>query len=306
MYHDFTYESSLASSLRAQWLLDDVLRVDQDFDFSYNFLPASLSGANDAPGLSDDERRMLNQITAKQYIAFFGAIEEFVLPFILDHARPVLRQGDFRVRALLNFASEEAKHIQLFKRFRRAFRRGFPVECAIVGKPDEIGRKVLSHHPLAVGLIVLMFEWMTQAHYLESVRDDGDLEPLFKSLLKHHWIEEAQHAKLDTLIVDALVEGRSDSELMGVMNEFFQICSFFDKSLQIQAQLNVEALERATGRPTPQRDQLIRQLHRAARWTYLGSGLSHDRFKASLAAMSPRAAARVDQVVERARALKAA
>ena len=39
---------------------------------------------------------------------------------------------------------------------------------------------------------------MTQLHYLDSVKDDGDLDPLFKSLLRHHWMEEAQHAKLDT------------------------------------------------------------------------------------------------------------
>ena len=49
---------------------------------------------------------------------------------------------------------------------------------------------------LAVGLVILMIEWMSQQHYLGSIRDDGDLDPLFKSLLKNHWMEEAQHAKL--------------------------------------------------------------------------------------------------------------
>jgi len=29
MYHDFNYEATLSSSLRAQWELDDVLRTDQ-------------------------------------------------------------------------------------------------------------------------------------------------------------------------------------------------------------------------------------------------------------------------------------
>ena len=43
MYHDFNYEATLASSLRAQWQLDDVLRTDQDLDFSRNFMPESLS-----------------------------------------------------------------------------------------------------------------------------------------------------------------------------------------------------------------------------------------------------------------------
>ena len=36
MYHDFNYEATLASSLRAAWQLDDVLREDQELDFSRN------------------------------------------------------------------------------------------------------------------------------------------------------------------------------------------------------------------------------------------------------------------------------
>ena len=43
MYHNFNFEATLASSLRAQWALDDVLRADQDLDFSRNFMPESLA-----------------------------------------------------------------------------------------------------------------------------------------------------------------------------------------------------------------------------------------------------------------------
>ena len=43
MYHDFNYQATLASSLRAQWQLDDVLREDQELDFSRNFMPESLA-----------------------------------------------------------------------------------------------------------------------------------------------------------------------------------------------------------------------------------------------------------------------
>ena len=114
MYHDFTYESVLASSLRAQWNLDDVLPADQDLDFSRKFMPEALARSEAAPGLTPDEQLTLNQITANQYICMFGTVEEFILPFLLDHARPLLNEDDFRIRALLNFASEEAKHIHLF------------------------------------------------------------------------------------------------------------------------------------------------------------------------------------------------
>ena len=55
------------------------------------------------------------------------------------------------VRALLNFAGEEAKHIHLFKRFHAAFVRGFPVEPQLIGPSEAIGAEVLRHDPLAVG-----------------------------------------------------------------------------------------------------------------------------------------------------------
>ena len=35
------------------------------------------------------------------------------------------------------------------------------------------------------------------------------------------------------------------------------------------------------------------QQHQAARWTYIGSGMVHERFKATLEAISPRAAERI-------------
>ena len=293
MYHDFNYEATLASSLRAQWQLDDVLRADQELDFSRNFMPESLARTAALDTLNPFEQRILNQISAHQYLCIFGVVEEFILPFLIDHARPALRGDDWRVRALINFASEEAKHIHLFKRFHEAFKRGFPVECQMIGPSEAIGAKVLSHDPLAVGLVILMIEWMTQAHYLGSIRDDGDLDPLFKSLMKHHWMEEAQHAKLDTLIVDALAEGRSEEEIDRAIDEFFAIGGFLDDGLKAQAGFNLDALEKTIGRTLDNREEIVAQQHQAARWTYLGSGMVHDRFKATLEAMSPRAAERI-------------
>ena len=293
MYHDFNYEATLASSLRAQWELDDVLRQEQDLDFSRNMMPESLARTAALTQLSTDEQRTLNQISAHQYLSIFGIVEEFILPFLFDHARPALRGDDWRVRAIINFASEEAKHIHLFKRFHAAFVRGFPVGCEVIGPSEAIGAKVLSHDPLAVGLVILMIEWMTQQHYLGSIRDDGDIDPLFKSLMKHHWMEEAQHAKLDTLIVDALAEGRTEEQIEKAIDEFFEIGAFLDEGLATQAGFNLDALEKVIGRKLENREEILAQQHQAARWTYIGSGMVHDRFKASLESMSPRAAERI-------------
>jgi hypothetical protein len=293
MYHDFNYQATLASSLRAQWQLDDVLREDQELDFSRNFMPESLARTRAVQGLSAFEQKMLNQISAHQYLSIFGIVEEAILPFLLDHARPHLLNDDWRVRALLNFAGEEAKHIHLFKRYHTAFVRGFPVECEVIGPSEAIGAEILRHDPLAVSLVILMIEWMTQQHYLGSIRDDGDIDPLFKSLMKNHWMEEAQHAKLDTLIVDALADGKTEEQIDKAMDEFFEIGAFLDGGLKQQASFNLDALEKLIGRKLQNRAAIEEQQHQAARWTYIGSGMVHERFKATLLSISANAAARI-------------
>jgi P-aminobenzoate N-oxygenase AurF len=294
MYHDFNYQRTLASSLRAQWMLDDVLSADQELDFSRNFMPESLARTAAIASLSPSEQRILNQIVAHEYLSIFVVVEEFILPFLLDHARDQIRNDDWRIRALLNFAGEEAKHIHLFKRFHAAFVRGFPVECQVIGPSQAIGAEVLRHDPLAVALLILMIEWMSQQHYLGSVRDDGDLDPLFKSLLKHHWMEEAQHAKLDTFIVHSLAEGKSEEGIGKAIDEFFEIGAFLDDGLKTQAGFNLDALEAVIGRKFEGRDAIIAQQHQAGRWTYIGSGMVHERFCDTLESISPFAAWRIN------------
>ena len=67
-----------------------------------------------------------------------------------------------------------------------------------------------------------------QRHYIDSIKDDQDLDPQFKSLLKHHWIEEVQHAKLDTLMVEALAEGRNEEQIMAGVEAYIDIGGFID------------------------------------------------------------------------------
>jgi hypothetical protein len=296
MFHDFTYSAILAASNRGAWQLDDVLPPGSTLDFSRPFMPESLARTRAVAGLDDSQRLTLNHIRGHDYLSLFGLVEEFVLPFVIDHARPHLSGDDARVRALLNFASEEAKHIELFKRFHAAFTAGFGHECAVIGPPQAIAAEVLSHDPLSVGLVVLMIEWMTQSHYLDSVRDDQNLEPLFANLLRCHWIEEAQHAKLDTLVVEALAEGRDEQSIQAAIDGFFEIATFLDGGLRQQAKFNIAAFEEVTGcvMSDEARGQMLDVQHQAMRWTYLGSGLVHPQFRASVGAMSSAALERID------------
>lgn len=293
-----SYEATLNTSLKAAWRLDDVLGPDQELDFSRNFLPESLVRTAELDSLSPEEQRTLNHINAHQYLRLFVIVEEFIIPALLDHAQTALRRDPTSLRALLNFAGEEAKHIHLFERFEQAFVRQFPVKCEVIGPSEAIGQEVLRHHPVAVALTILMFEWMSQVHYVGGVRDAGGIDPLFKSMLRHHWIEESQHAKLDTLMIDSLVEGLSEEEIDKAIGDYLEIVAFFDGGLEAQAGFNIDALERAIGRPIDSRSEVIAQQHRAARWTYLGSGMTHPTFVATLEEMSPRSAERVAEAAQ--------
>jgi hypothetical protein len=298
VHHRFNFRDVLATSTRAGWQIEDVLPEGAKLDFGRRFLPEGLARTAAAAFLGESERRILNQIRGHEYLALFGLVEEFILPFVLDHARPQLNGDDHRVRALLQFASEEAKHIHLFRLFHQLFTGGFGVPCATIGPPEAIAAEVLRHDPLAVALIILHIEWMTQRHYVDSVRGDGALDPLFKSLLKHHWMEEAQHAKLDTLMVEALADGRDAAGIDRALDEYVEIGAFIDDGLKAQAGLNLDAFELATGRGLSgdEREELEAQQHQALRWTYLGSGMTHPRFLASLTAISPAARDRVAAV----------
>jgi hypothetical protein len=298
LFEAFNFKDVLEASARGAWKIEDVLPEGAQLDLSRNLLPQSLARTDEAPGLTPEQRKILNHIRGHEYLTIFGLVEEFILPFVLDHARPQLNGDDERVRALLNFASEEAKHIHLFKLFHKRFTDAFGTELDVIGPPEAIASKVLGHDPLAVALLILHIEWMTQRHYVDSVRDDAELCPLFKSLLKHHWIEEAQHAKLDTLMVSALVDGRDEAGIQKAIDEYLEIGMFLDNGFKAQTEMNVEALIKATGiwLSADVRTSLIEQQHQALRWTYIGTGMTHPKFVATLGAISPAARARIAEV----------
>jgi hypothetical protein len=298
MDHNYTYQATLAASERVNWRVEDIIGGDKRLDFSKPFMPESLARVEQLGFLTPEEKVVLNHIRGHGYLYTFGLVEEFILPFVLDHARLRLHGDDYRVRALLRFAGEEAKHIHLFKCFREDFVGSFGTRCEVIGPPHEIARAVLSHHPLAVALTILHIEWMTQRHYVESVRDNQDLDEQFKSLLRHHWMEEAQHAKLDTLMIDALSQACGPEEVDAAIDEYVQIGGMLDGGLQTQVEFDLDSLERATGRvlSEAERAEFMAVQRQAARWTFLGSGMTHANFLATLQALRPAGRTRVEKM----------
>lgn len=299
MYHDFNYPAVvLASDKRTPWRIDEVLPPSARFDFSRRFLPEALARVEPLAGLTAAERLTLNHIRGHEYLSLFGLVEEFILPFLEGHVLPQPSQDADRTRALAQFAAEEAKHIELFKRFVVKFAGSFATPCGVIGPAGDIVAQVLRQPPFSVALLTLHLEWMTQSHYLDSIRDDAGIDPLFASLLRHHWIEEAQHAKLDTLIVEAMAAELNPAEIEAGVDGYLELGAFFDAGFRSQTELNLAALERHIGRSlgSDVREAFLRDQHQALRWTYLGSGMTHPQFRAALSALSPALRARVDAV----------
>ena len=295
---DSVYRDTLAVSQKVNWRIEDIIGGDKTLDFTKPFMPESLARLSKLDFLSADERLVLNQIKGHTYLQVFGLVEEFILPFVLDHVRPSLDKDDYRVRAFLQFAGEEAKHIQLFKTFTAEFHKTFPVKCETIGPPSAVATAILIHQPLAVALAILLIEWMSQIHYTDSIKDNQNLDAQFKSLLKNHWLEEAQHAKLDALMVEALAEGMTEAEIERAVDEFLEIGGFLDDGMRQQTLLDLESFERATGRTLSEgeREIFTSVQHQANRYTYIGSGLTHPRFLETVGKLSPAQRARIEEV----------
>jgi hypothetical protein len=294
MAHD--YASALRASESVAWRLDTVLPLDARLDFSRPFLPEALVGAEPLTFLDARERRVLNHIRAHGYLCTFGLVEEFILPFVLERLERRAQADHTEVRALLSFASEEAKHIELFRRFRDTFERGFGHHCEVIGPASAIRDHVLGKSELGIGLLILHIEWMTQRHYLEMVRGDDELEPSFRRLLHHHWLEECQHARIDGWIVDAVTDISSSRERTEGFRDYVELLAFLDRGLEGQVALDLDALERVTGRrfSAAECDAITRLQHAALRRTFLGSGVSHQRLRAAVQRIQPTALIELD------------
>lgn len=298
MAHNYSYESALATSDRINWKIEDLIGGEKKLDFTRPFMPESLAQVKGLSFLSPEEQLTLNHVRGHEYLAMFGLVEEFILPYVVDHARPQLSGDDYRVRALLKFAGEEAKHIHLFKRFRQEFENDFGSKCDFIGPAEDVSRFVLSHSPLGVGITVLHIEWITLRHYIEGVRDDHNLDPQFKSLLKNHWLEESQHTKLDTLMVEEIVGNASTEEIDQAFKDYGEIGAFLDQGIQQQAEFDVESFVQATGRKlsTSEREETRQAVLKGMRWTYLGTGMTHPNFLETVARIKPEAREQIEQM----------
>ncbi|MGF1467325.1 MAG: diiron oxygenase [Sandaracinaceae bacterium] len=280
----YSYASILKDARKAQWDLDVLTAELHELDFGRPFLPDELVHVNALSFLGEGERIRANQIRANSYLQMFALVERFILPFVMVNASSAMRRSTEELLALMAFGEEEAKHIALFERFSDAFEVGFGSLCEVVGPGDEIAGVVLAEEPLAVAVCVLHIEWMTQDHYLRSVRGRrsaaASIDPRFEELLRAHWAEEAQHAKIDCLLLERMAARASEAERHRAKQTYVKLMDKMAEVFRQQVELDIEAYERAVGRlEDAERDRWRATQVPAYHEAFLRTGVVHRRFR---------------------------
>lgn len=283
------YAACVRRSEAVAWRLDDVMPRGTRLDFTRPFMPEELARTSRIKLLDEAEQLRLNQITGNAYLNLFAFVEEFIIAMVVSLAQSELSRDHDAIRALSRFADEEVKHQQLFTRFREAFDRDFGHPCAVLSSAADVSRIVLAKRPLAVLLLTLHLELLTQRHYVAAVKDDRTLDPFFCSLLHAHWLEESQHARIDTLQMSKLAEGMSRASIEAAMHDYLAILEAFDGLLAEQARMDVDSIAMATGRTfdDAERAQVEAGQHSAYRHTFIVLGMTHPPFVATLRRLAP-------------------
>ena len=99
-------------------------------------------------------------------------------------------------------------------------------------------------------------------------------------------------------MVEALATGKSEDEIMQDVEEFVAIGGFLDEGLTQQVEFDMESFSRATGRELTdsEKEEFRRVQQQANRWTYIGTGMTHERVLETLENLTPKARQRVESI----------
>jgi hypothetical protein len=277
--HDYNYAQLLDVSVHRAWTVEDCFQ-DRDFDFTTSFLPDRIAGVRGITCLDAGEQRLLNQIRGNSYCHLFAFVEEYIIPLVLAQATSDVYGDETRLWALLRFAEEEVKHQELMRRACDHITKGFGHQCGLVDGREAIAQAVNATSPLTALLLTSLIEWFVQLHYVEHVRGDDDLDPLFRDILRFHWIDESRHAKIDSLLIAEAAAGLTDEEREAAIDELLSLGTAVDVLLAQQVELDIESLQHLANRSftDDEREEIRTEQRRAYRWTFLVSGLEHPRF----------------------------
>jgi hypothetical protein len=279
------YGKCLHNAKKVNWDIDtDVIRFRQ-FDTANKFLPDSLSLVKELRFLSSDQQRLLSQIQGRTYAYLFGLIERYInakmLELSLDHSL-----GDqTALAAIVQFSQEEMKHQELFRRAEKLAAAVLPAGYTMTADPDAVATVVLSKSNWAVLGLTCCVEIFTQVHYVQSIKDQEGLSPLFKDIFHYHWLEEAQHATLDEMEWQRVHDGMSPEAIEASVTDLIDLVGAVDGILQVQAVADAEYFHNCVNGKldAEQRNAVAAGILKAYRLQYIVSGVQVERFQKALA-----------------------
>jgi hypothetical protein len=146
-------------------------------------------------------------------------------------------------------------------------------------------------------LLLTAFEWGSQRHYVESVRDrQGDrLVPLYVDMLKYHWIEENQHTKTDVLEIARMAASMKPDELTETFDQLQGIAALVDETFVGQVEQELETFQKLTGHSMAEREAatVSDRLLETMRAIWADVGLTHSQFKQVALQLSKKGAAKM-------------
>lgn len=295
----YSYSNCLKRSQKAAWDLE--FFEDIELDFNKPFLPEALAQTEKITFLNEQEKLQLNQIRGYTYAYLFRFVEEYIIGLV-DELHSEHEDGTAQ-QALNIFLEEEKKHQKLFQLFETCFKQGFSSECQVVGDMQVVADAILEHSRLSVLYLTAMLEWLTQAHYLAyfEERDESvKIDDAFKELFRLHWVEEAQHARLDELEVLRAVDEVSLAERQEAIKEFLKICDIFFGILKAQAQFDVESLALASGLELEldKKTEIISKQSVAYFHTFIRLGLLNRHFRDLIETVAPGSVAILDDYLK--------
>jgi hypothetical protein len=291
----------VATSEKVAWTVDAIFR-DRHFDATKRIVPDSWVRTQHLAFLNAQEQRTLNHIRAFSYVHLFGNYEEFIPLHLTEIVQQDWHDDRAHLRALLRFGDEEMKHQQLFLRAEAVLEAscGYSFERYFDPNKDRVTaftKAVLAYPLLPRFLLLAAFEWGSQRHYVDSVRDhpgEGS-DPLYVDILQYHWIEENQHTKTDVLEIAQLARAMRPDELSQAFDHIQGLGGVVDATFVGQVDQELATFQRVTGRrlaaleATALRAALYQSMH--AIWAEVA--LTHPNFKRVALELSKEGAAKL-------------
>ena len=113
-------------------------------------------------------------------------------------------------------------------------------------------------------------------------------------MLKHHWLEEAQHARIDALEIQKIMT-RTPEALDVALTEYAELLAALRGVLERQLELDLQTFERAAERAftEEERKEIREAQERSYIWGFIGMGMKSPLFLSRLREVAPAAEKRV-------------